>query len=103
LRLNGTPVIPRRNDAFVFGQIDIGIGVKSSAPKTAGSSRIFATMSGQFIVRSIVTNVSLLWGPAPHVTSVGPDNAPVDIAEFGKFHCTPCDEMESSKQWPERE
>jgi hypothetical protein len=24
LRLNGTPVIPRRNDAFVFGQVDIG-------------------------------------------------------------------------------
>src|ERR1700679_645604 len=24
LRLNGTPVIPRRNDAFVFGQINIG-------------------------------------------------------------------------------
>jgi hypothetical protein len=24
LRLNGTPVIPRCNDAFVFGQIDIG-------------------------------------------------------------------------------
>ena len=24
LRLNGTPVIPRCNDAFVFGQIDVG-------------------------------------------------------------------------------